>query len=597
MQPRLGLTIHRWIHRIRRFPLHLLRVVWTHRISWFWPIWITLTVAVALGTAWVVGQGPSEARTVITPSQRRVWSPSTAVALAVLALLLAGYMADTLKWENFTNDDDGTYTVNTLRGIDYPPAIWVTNGRFRPLYDQEFNVIRHFTSSVVGYHVLPLTELLIFACLLLVLDEEMGLTARAILATFVLVTPGAVISFTGLTYSERNLLLCLAGFLICMKQFDKTLSTGWAVGAAVAAQVMVNHKETAFLLVWGFAIGRLVLRCRRKEEAGWDFSRLRGKESRLDLCLISVGVLFLLYYGAAIGPSWNMGYAETQASPLPDVLAYYMKTDLLIWLLAVTLGIRLYLILRRKTSPMAFWDTLAAGGVVYFLAYLVLRLAEPYYMAPVDLIAVLYLGRMVILHWGEMRAWSRAVTAAIALATLMQGASLSVFCEFERKNMIHAKGEMADVIVARFRNAGGDGLQLYFPFAQPFPLSEFAAYLSYRGVPVEEEVPGKPGIRGGVRLVQDRATDGLCVSYQNFVCHAASEPKPGDLVIEMPDDSESAEKMNRYRNGGTILWAYEPIPNPPPWLHRLEDYFRAPTPSGQRHLSAGWLRASVIEWK
>jgi hypothetical protein len=45
---------------------------------------------------------------------------------------------------------------------------------------------------------------------------------------------------------------------------EHTQFTPWAVAEAVCAQITIYYKETAFLLVVGFAVGRLILRCRRR---------------------------------------------------------------------------------------------------------------------------------------------------------------------------------------------------------------------------------------------------------------------------------------------------------------------------------------------
>jgi hypothetical protein len=68
---------------------------------------------------------------------------------------------------------------------------------------------------------------------------------------------------------------------------------------------------------------------------------------------------------------------------------------------------------------------------------------------------------------------------------LIQDLSLSALAVFERKNVIQAKVEIARVIQTHYRNDGGNALTLFFPFATPYAIMEFASYLSYRHVPVE----------------------------------------------------------------------------------------------------------------
>ncbi|WP_426563254.1 hypothetical protein [Dapis sp. BLCC M172] len=40
------------------------------------------------------------------------------------------------------------------------------------------------------------------------------------------------------------------------------------------------------------------------------------------------------------------------------------------------------------------WDTLAIGNLLYFLAYIKLNIFSPYFTAPVDFIATLYLANI-----------------------------------------------------------------------------------------------------------------------------------------------------------------------------------------------------------
>ena len=113
-------------------------------------------------------------------------------------------------------------------------------------------------------------------------------------------------SFGALILAERNVLFFLARLVLSVKRFEQTRSTAWAVTAVVCAQFMLYFKETAFLLILGFAVGRLILRCRNIREAGWDYDRLSDKESRLDLCLTSLVLLYLLFYFVIMGIlSWT----------------------------------------------------------------------------------------------------------------------------------------------------------------------------------------------------------------------------------------------------------------------------------------------------
>jgi hypothetical protein len=352
------------------------------------------------------------------------------------------------------------------------------------------------------------------------------------------------------------------------------------------------------LLLFGFAAARLVLRCRNGRHAGWDYDRLWGREGRLDLCLASLAVLFLLFYFAVMGIHGNIGYARQFQRPLAEIELAYLRVDLLAWLfVAVVLG-RIYLILRHRAAPLLLWDGLAFGGVAYFLAYQVLRIFNAYYLAPVDLIAVLYVGRFAVLSWEKMRSWSKVAALMLAFTVVLQAVSFSTIAAFERKNAIHAKVEIASVVETRYRSGGGNALRLFFPFSNPYVIAEFGSYLNYRGVPVEGAVSEAAELNSVVLATRAVANDAPCVSWLGIRCHRASGPAPGDLVIVLPDDEASLEEASMYREGEELLFSYEPRPPIPHGLYLLVGGLPIATPRyTDKTRPDRWMDGSVAMWK
>ena len=508
------------------------------------------------------------------------------------------YIVLTLTWEDFAYSDNSMFTLITLKGHDLGLPIWRNRGRFFPLGHQEFNLIRHFTGTAVGYHALPIIQLLALCGILLILDEELSITARAGLTACILVSPGIVISFGGLIYPDRNVVFWLVCLVLFIKRFEQTQATVWAVSAAVCAQIMIYYKETAFLLLWGLAVGRLVLRCKKADQAGWDYERLRDKESRLDVCLACLGVLFLLYYVAVMLPHPNMQYADEQHLRAGEALLAYLRLDLLAWLLVAVVLCRIYGILRQGVSPSPFWDGLAVGGLTYFTAYLCLRMYSAYYLAPVDVIAVLYVGRFAVLSWGKTHLWSKVAVLILLFVVLLQDISLSAFRVFERKNVIHAKAEIARVIIAQYQSGAGNAQRVFFPFAIPYRVMEFASYLNFRGVPVEGVPVESAGLNSIVVVSRAVAKDGPCMGYASPICHAGSRPDPGDLVIVLPDDDASLAEITQFRDRGELLFSYEPRPDIPRWLCPLVRSFHVASYAfAHKELPDRWLHASVTAWK
>jgi hypothetical protein len=576
------------------FFVHILKALWAMHPQRFWLIWFTITTTSLIYVVSVVGQvaTPRSQKTRKRPISliliwRQVGMPRAVVAVMLLAVFLASYIVMILVWEDFAYYDNDLFMLYALKGYNFPLPIWRDNGRFFPFGQQEFNLIRHFTNTPTGYQLLPIVQLLIFFCILLTLDAELSITARAGLAILALLTPSVLLSFGGLIYPERNVLLLLGCLVLSVTQFDKTKAVVWAVAAVMCAQIMLYCKETGFLLLVGFAAGRLILRCRNGQNARWDYERLWDQESRLDLCFASLALLFLLSYFAVMGIHGNMNYNINARRQMAAVVLDYLGLDLLACLfMAVVLG-RIYMILRERTAPWLLWDGLAIGGVAYFLAYLYLGMFTAYYLAPVDLIAVLYVGRSVLLSWKNTQSWTKAAALMLAFAVVLQDVSLSAFAVFERKNVIHAKVEMATMVEARYRNGIGKVPTLFFPFAEPYPIMEFVVYLNYRGIPINRVALVKAAI----------AKDSRCMKYRSIICHPASGPAPGDLVVVLPDDEASLADALEYRERGQLLFSYEPRPSIPHWLYPVIGSF--PLAAGDYYETRPdrWMDASVTVWK
>ncbi len=579
--------------------LHPLRFLWNERISLFLPIWSIITAAGIIVVLVIVGLR-ANARTQKHEHRRHYhWSRNSTLALSGLAVLLLFYGTGIFVWEDFTYYDNSHFTNGTLAGHNIPLQVSPGGGRFWPLGHQEFNLLRHVTHTVTGYHTLRIVQLVFICSILFFFDEELTVQARVALITLLLITPSIVISFSGLIYPEANVMFWLVCLLWSVKCFGRSHSTVWAVSAVIASQFLLYYKETAFLLLCGFTCGRLFLRCKRADGTGWDLRRLlQDSESRLDLCLTLMVVAYLAYYLAAMYPVFGMGYSDESRLPLRQVIVSYFELDALVWIFVVVVVARVFLILRGRVVPSAFWDGLALGGVCCFSAYIVLHMESAYYLAPVDLIAILYLGRFAFLSIKGMSLTVRLCTLGLLSFVVLQECSLSAFRMYERKNVIHAKAEIGRVITGKYRADPQSVGRLFFPFTSSFDILEFASYLNYMGVPMEQRSTDS-GTTGSVLLAgKDIEKDGPC-GYRTFVCHPGKTPEPGDLVVIFPDDLTSMDESSLYRQAGiTLLLSYEPRPRIPQWARPFVDCLHVVSPEfSQRPLPDSWLVASLSEWK
>jgi hypothetical protein len=580
------------------FLLHALKVLWQERISLFWPIWIATTALGVILVIWVLRRRESIPSDSI-PSRRHDWSHAAILAVVFLSLFLACYIASSVVWEDFTYYDNSLFTLGTLAGHDIPSFIWPDEGRFFPLCDQEYNLLRHVTSSVIGYHALRIFQLVLLSGMLLLFDEGLSIKARAALIILILITPSILISFSGLIYPESNLIFSLVCLAWCVKRFEQTRSTVWAVGALISSQCMLYYKETVFLLLLGFAVGRLLLRCWKVDRRGWDFRRLQDLESRLDVCLALLVAPFLLYYLAAMFPNYRTHYADVFRLSFSQVLSAYLEVDLLAWVFIAVVLVRVILILRRKVAPSLLWDGLALGGVAYVAGYLALRMYAAYYLAPVDLIAVLYLGHLAIRSGENVVLGTKLCAWALLTLVLLQDLSFSAFRVYERKNLIHAKAEMGRVIEARYQSGPQNAERLFFPFAGPNRIMEFGAYLNYRGVPMERAPADTVATDSVVMVGKAILEDGPCVRGKPLVCHHGAKPDPGDIIVVLPDDLTQTDELNSYRQEGIEpLFSYHPRPSISPWLRPYVNRLHVVSPVFFHDpLPDLWLNASVSVWK
>ncbi len=442
-----------------------------------------------------------------------------------------------------------------------------------------------------------MVQLVLLCGILLVLDDALSIKERLDLVMLALITPGILISFSALIYAEANVLFWLAGLAWCIKRFDQTQSIHWAMGAVIASQFLLYYKETAFLLVMGFAAGRLILRCWRTDGVAWNSNRMRDPESRLDICLILLVALFLFYYLAAMYPKFGMGYANEFRLSFRDVVVSYLKLDFLVWAFAAVVLIRFLQILRGQTAPELLWDGLAVGGLSCFAGYLILRMYSAYYLAPVDLIAVLYLGHLTLPSIKSTALVTRFGLLAFLFLFVVQDLSLSAFRTYERKNVIHAKAEMGHVIEARYESSPQNVKRLFFPFASPYIVMEFASYLNYLGVPLEQHPAGTVAT-GSVQLVGEAIQkDGPC-GYRTFECHPGRTPEQGDIIVVLPDDSSRPEELVRFQQEGVQrIFVYHPRPTIPKWLYPYVSPLHVVSPifSGSR-LPDFWLNGLVAVW-
>jgi hypothetical protein len=519
--------------------------------------------------------------------------------VTLLSLFLIAYVTLALIWEDFTYFDNVYFTLVTLQHQNIWIHIYPESGRYFPLAHQEFNLIRHFAATFSGYQVFRIAQLLIMCGLLLALDEDLSFRARASLAIFALICPAIAVSFGGLIYTEWNVLFWLLLLLNCVRRFERTQSVAWAAGAVVCAQFMLYYKETSFVILAGFAIGRLLLRCRNDNEEKWNFLCLKSRSSRLDWCFVSLSLLFLLVFAMSMYPHFGTGYRTEIELPLSRILRLYIKLDPLAWFFAVFVLWRTFRILNGKSRPLPYWDGLAYGGVACMTSYLVLKIYANYYLAAVDLIAVLYLGHFAVKEWPRTKPALRFSLGFLFCVVLFCNILGSAYHFYERKNLIHGRALIADKIKQRYSESPDIEQRLFFSSTQnTVNLVSFASYLTYLGVPIAGS-PIRSGGHGGVVFVVKGERDtNRCADYISYVCESGTAPVKGDLLIGLPDDYQISSEWGPYEKKGQVILSYQPYPHIPSWLYLYFGRFHATSrilPSNK--FPDRWLQGSIVQYR
>jgi hypothetical protein len=517
-------------------------------------------------------------------------------SLTLFGFVLAAYVSMTLLWHEsnlFFGADSPIFTQYTLTGENFPLAIWPSVGRFIPLALQEFNLIRHFSHTAAGYAVVPIVELIVLAYLLVLLNSDVGIAVSAGIAAVTLLSPAIAFALTNLVYSERHLLLTVAGLAFSVQRFERTRSRIYAVSAVVCAQIMLYHKEIAFLLLFAFVAVRLTLRSRNGDcPWGGGVSRwLRDKDTLLDLVLAALSVLFALYY-LKVMIHGSLSYDQSGWLPPLRVALLDGRNDVLAVLFIVVLLCRWYLLWQRRVAVSLLWDGLACGGLVYFVSLIILGRYREYYLAPVDLIAGLYLSRLAVLAWRRLGVSYKFGAAMLLILILLQNTFFLLFDLYERKNIFHAKAQIASLINTRSQSMGSGPQRLLFPFSDSYLIAELGDYLDYRGLGVEGARHSSAAGRNKVLLISKRIDrDGACGYYRDLLCHVG-KPQSGDLIVQLPDDNVPRANALEYTNRGHVLLSYEPYPTMPGWLYGFIERLRH-----NERTTDGWLHAWVAVWR
>lgn len=543
---------------------HLRNAVSSH----FMLVWSVCLIAAVIGGIWAGGRSDfalAHNQRRASNERGRLWPglewPDLWVA-GLFAIFVAFYVAVIFYKEDFAYYDDDQLTDFSVRGVAFAPPIWPSQGRFFPLAFQEFNLLRFVTRSPAGYHFLAITQLAMVLALLFLVLRDFGLRYRLLLMGAAMLAPGFCIAFSGLIYPERNILFFLAILIVCAAGYDKAKNRGYLIGCLIATQFLLYYKETTVVLIAVFALSYASLHFRsNKARARFSWAGFVS-ENLLSIGMVVLSAVYSVLFRIVLPALGTFSYVSQHQETFASVLRSYLVIDWVAWIL---LAIFLFRIARSflmglELDPL--WDSLAAGASAYFLAILALRLISGYYLAPVDLIGLLYLARLS-LHWVKAEPGKlHRVAIGLALALIMlHDAAYSSFRTIERKGIISAKSQLAVFLRHYAQTENASRIELFVPYSNAYHLMILEAYLKYKGFDVVSPARGN---RSGPEVVLESPAlfaGNKCIDYREYSCVHADQAGPGALVVLMPDDNIAMSCVDDLENHEMLLFRVAaPVP-------------------------------------
>ena len=519
------------------------------------------------------------------------------ISVIVFLAFLTLYIALIFYKEDFAYYDDDMLTDFSVRGRNFLPPVWSALGRFYPLADQEFNLLKFITRSPAGYHALVALQLVVLVAVLFVVLRAFQVRYRVLIVIAAMVAPSFLIPFTGFVYPERNVLFWLSVMVLCLQEYSRTRARIYFVGCLVATHFALYYKETVVLFVVAFAIAQLLLQhfvTRRSGPVPWlEFV----KENALPVGMLGVSAIYLVFFLVTMLPHWAFSYINGLREPLISVLLADLQIGWLPSILLVVLVLRFGLFLFSSGQLDPTWDPLAAGALAYFLGVVSLRINSGYYLAPVDLFALLYLARMSLLWLSRASRLQISVVAIVFLSVLLHDVAYSSFRMVERKGVITTKSQFAEFLRGYLLSkSGGGNAELFFPYADGYRLMGLSSYLKYKGLPLEGQLP--PGSEAAPRLIitgREKFVGSQCVNYRDYTCIHAERPAPGALIVVLPDDDVSMSDVQRVAKDSHLVFsanACAACTKPNSWfrsLHAISAEFSV------KPLPEHWLQLSVYQ--
>lgn len=528
--------------------------------AWFAAVW-TIPL-VALGAVGLVTLGRAGPRHSWRPGGRLAiaWPPSTSLVLPglILAAFVSVFSYAISYHEDLVGLDYATITAGRFVAILIHPA----SGRFFPLALQEYNLLAVFGRSAGVYAAFAVCQLLVvIGCALRVLDDVPAWLSCIVVA-FLITLPGVFVAVATLVYPERDVIFWLALWLVCVHAFDRRRSRAAFFCAVVTAQAMLYYKETAFILIGGFAGARLAINAlRARDDLRRRAFRRFAQDNMLEIGLLALCAVFVVVYFVMIAPHVTQSYAmnASRARSWVESFDSYAKSDYLLDAFAVVVAGRFAWFAITRHELDAFWDPLAVGALCYGLAFVKLGLTREYYMAPVELAGTMYLARLAYVGLRGQRRPIIALSLLPVVLVFQRNVSDAASRLLARKQYVEGNVRLASFLKDYSRSQGRTRLELYFPQVGGFELMELSSFLRYKGLRADgDSIGGSPASPAFIIKTAHRYPGDQCYPTQAFRCAYAGAPVPGDLLVFLSGRVMPAEQLAELKASAVEVFHYRP---------------------------------------
>lgn len=286
-------------------------------------------------------------------------------------------------------------------------------GRFYPLAFMDLNLLMQFSDSPLLYFTFNALEFCIMACAFYYLASRFfGSLSSLFACLIVFVNVGFVTIISGICFPERNQMLLLTLFVLCLWHIfgsDRESKTSTYVLCFLFAFLSLFFKETDFIAIFTFSGFFLLF-------AFWQKQKLLKLQILLLVMLLCISLGFVLFYVLYIFPQITQSYTTDHKASgmtyLKEVVNAFLNHPFIFVFLPLLLLLRIKDFLKTKTLyPLQ--DACILSALSLGVSYFVLGLFSAYYFMPCYCLG--FLGALYFLRYFQ----NRALKASFILALIL----------------------------------------------------------------------------------------------------------------------------------------------------------------------------------